>query len=416
MSRPSATIDKIALTANPFFMAGVLLLSLVPQETGQVVSPIMANIMQAFPHNSPATLSYIMTLPALATCIFAIVCGRLSVTISSKKLALFGLSAYIVGGSTCGLIENAYWMIGCRALLGIGSGFCLPLTQGLIAEYYEGAKRASMMGYAQAIGCIGGAAISLAAGYIALISWRNVFLLYLFPVVVLVMIARMLPHTKLTSPLAGMVKNSEKTLDDKRNIGLGVYVFAAVGFITMANVAGLMINLSPVIRARHLGDSSNAGIALAVMSLWSGVAAGFFGWVFKFFKEHIITMGLILFALTNIMVAKASSIFTIYAAASAWGIAAGLSLPCLGMLVSALAKDAYKSFALAILTSSLNLGVFAASLAMGILFTTLGAGNYNAYFGNTAILFAGLAVAMGIYVTGLRVSVARSLRPEGVRP
>jgi MFS family permease len=403
-------IDKSALVTNPFFITAILLMSVVPQETGQVVSPIMANIMKAFPNTSATTISYIISLPSLAGCICALICGKLSVTVSIKKLSVFGLCAYIIGGSGCGLIENIYWMLSCRFILGIGFGFCIPLTQGLIAEYYNGARRASMMGYAQAVGCIGAAIFAFAAGYIALINWRSAFLLYLFPIIVLILIVRMLPDTKQNAPSLETVKEVEGVSGEKRNMDFGVYFFSATGFVGLALYLGMLINLSSAISFRGLGNSSHAGIALAIMSICTGISALLFGMVFRVGKVQTLTIVNILFGLTNILIADASSIYVIYVSMGIYGIATGLNAPCLGMAVSALAKTNHKSFALGILNSATSLGGFAASLAMGIMFGIVGAGNYRGYFMSIAIMFIIIAISMALYIATVQNTILRRLQ------
>jgi|GEM_PF-605591 len=412
MQHNLSVIDKRALVNNPFFITALLLLSVVPQETGQVVSPIMADIVKAFPDTSATTVSYIISLPSLAGCICAFICGKLSVTVSLKKLSVFGLSAYVIGGFGCGLIENIYWILLCRFVLGVGAGFCIPLTQGLIAEYYDGPKRASMMGYAQAIGCIGAAVFSFAAGYIALINWRSVFLLYLFPIIVLILIAKMLPDTKQNIQVTDTVRKIEWTPGEKRDIDFGVYIFSATGFVGLALYLGFLINISSAIRSGNMGDSSHTGIALAIMSVCTGVSALLFGMVFKAVKVQTLTMVNILFGLTSILIAKASTIHMIYIATAIWGIGTGLNAPCLGIAVSALAKSNHKSFALGILNSASNLGGFAASLVMGILFGIVGAGNYRGYFMTMAILYIIISVFMALFITTIQKKILGNLQTE----
>jgi MFS family permease len=410
MSHNLAVIDKSTLVTNPFFIASILLLSVVPQETGQVVSPIMDNIVKAFPDTSATTISYIISLPSLAGCICALVCGKLSVTVSIKTLSVFGLCAYIIGGSGCGLIENIYWMLSCRFVLGIGAGFCIPLTQGLIAEYYDGAKRASLMGYAQAIGCVGGAIIAYAAGYIALINWRSAFLLYLFPVIVLILIVRMLPDTKQNAVSMETVKEIESVPRKRRDMDFGVYVLAATGFVGLALYLGLLINISSVISSKDLGNSYHAGVALAIMSICTGISALLFGMVFKIGKVQTLTIVNVLFVFTDILIANASSIYAIYIATAVWGIGAGLNAPCLGIAVSALAKKSHKSFALGILNSATSLGGFAASLAMGIMFGIVGADNYRGYFMSMAIVHIMIAIFMALFIATIQKKILDNLQ------
>ena len=107
MSVNGKEIEKNAFINNPLFIFSILVFALVPQEVGQVVTPIMGDIMHAFPGTSPNIVSYIMSAPGLATLIFAaLVCGRLSVSVSTKTLAMWGLCIYTIGGVAGALVAN----------------------------------------------------------------------------------------------------------------------------------------------------------------------------------------------------------------------------------------------------------------------------------------------------------------------
>jgi MFS family permease len=267
-----------------------------------------------------------------------------------------------------------------------------------------------MMGYAQAMGCIGAAIFAFSAGYIALISWRSAFLLYLFPIVVLVLIVKMLPDTKQNALSAETVTEIEKGPGLKSDMDIGVYVFSATGFVGLALYLGMLINLSPAISSRDLGNSSHAGIALAIMSICTGISALLFGMVFKVSKIQTLTIVNIMFGVTNILVAKASGIYAIYIAMGIYGIATGLNAPCLGMAVSALAKQSHRSFALGILNSATSLGGFAASLAMGIMFGIVGSGNYRGYFMSIALMFIIIAGFMALYISTVQNKILKRLQ------
>lgn len=400
------TISKTSIANNPIFMIAIILMSLVPMETGQAMNPIMGNIVQSFPDVSPSVISFIMSFPALASFIFAIVCGKLSLTHSRKSLTIVGLLFYIIGGTGAILVNNIYWIIGCRFVLGIGAGFCIPLSMGLIAEYYEGGKKANMMGYSTSVGNLGGAVFALAAGFIGVINWHFVFLLYLLPIVILVLLVPLLPNTV---PTRNITQETGST-KEKHKMPVGVYILTAIAFLNFVLTLNVAMNLATMIMFEKMGNSSTAGIASSLMSFACFIAAIFFGRIFKLTKVHAITLAFIFAALSCFLISIATNIFVIYISQVLFGLCTSLLIPALNMSVSALSAESHQSFALGILNGGMNMGVFASSAVMAILFGIVGATNYRGFYTAVAVCFIILAILAGIYVSTIQKKVGTALQ------
>ncbi|MBN1627392.1 MAG: MFS transporter [Deltaproteobacteria bacterium] len=369
----------------------ILLLALVPIETGNSIQPALAEISNAL-NIGNVLVGYILSLPALASIIFAVVCGRLSVAVSKKKLVITGLIFYVLGGAGAAIISNIYWILACRFVLGIGAGFVVPLIMGLITEFYEGHDKASMMGYSQAVSSFGGVVISLAAGYLAMINWRLNFLVSLIFIFVIVIVLKILPDKR------PVIKNSAENPDKKGVLTPGVFVVALIGFSSFALAMNMMINIALFISDAGLGDAMSIGKAVSLSSFFSFPAALLFGRAFKLIRLHALTLAISLNIIVAILIANAQDILWIYAATSLSGISIGLSMPGYSIAVSELVPRSHHSYAFGLLNACMNLGAFVAPLLMPVFFDIAGAGNYRGFFIIITRLYALISVTTFIYI------------------
>ena len=374
------------------FKLTILSVALVPLETGNFVQSALSEIAEALKVGSVLS-GYILTLPALASIIFSIICGKLSVTIDKKRLVLTGLALYIAGGAGGALVPNIYWILACRLIVGIGAGLTLPLVMGLITEFFEGNEKASMMGYSQAVGNFGGALGNIIAGYIALINWRLNFLLYLIFIVLFALILKFLPNMK-----PSLERINEKA-EGKNKLTLGVFIFTLICFMFFILAMNLTINTIMFIPYANLGDTSHTGIALSLVYLFAFPAGIIFGKVYKLVKEQTFAITIFLNAIAAFLIANAQSMFFIYVANAIGGISVGFFLPSASVLISRLVSKLYHSFAFGVMWAGVNLGIFVAPLSIPVFFRIVGAENYSGLFNLIAASYVVVTAIAAIYVT-----------------
>ncbi|WP_258359863.1 MFS transporter [Moorella sulfitireducens] len=368
----------------------VLLLAIIPMETGFVVQPILGEVAKSFPNASPAIIGYVMTLPAIFTIIFSVISGRLSITMNKKTLLLVGLLFYLIGGICPAIYAGQLWFIlACRGLLGIGNGLCMPLVQGLVAEFFEGQERASMMGYSNAVGALGGILTAFFAGYIALFNWRYSFLLYGFMVIVFVLGWIALPDIK----PAG---KSEENLSarEKWRLPGGVYIIALFGFILWTFQLMSGIGTSLFATSEKIGNAAQIGTAMSLNMIAAFLSSLLFGQVFKKLKLNIWVLAIAMFAVSSLLTANAHIMITIYLAMAINGIGTAFLLPGFYVRASSIAAKTHQTFALGIVNAAMNLGVFTSSAVMGLIFSLLGGPNFRSLF----VVITGIQVIMLILV------------------
>ncbi len=178
-------------------MVSILSISLLTVMAGAAVAPALGIIREYFSDEPLTVVQLIISMPALFIAITNLFFGRLCRIFTAKKLTLIGLIMYVVFGCAAGLFSNIYFVLVCRALLGIGVGILMPLSTGLISYYFTKDKHDMLMGYSSAMNMMGGVIATLIAGLLAIVSWRLSFLVYLMGVLCIVLVMLWMPDEKI---------------------------------------------------------------------------------------------------------------------------------------------------------------------------------------------------------------------------
>ena len=158
----------------------ILSLSLLTVMAGAAVAPALNVIQAHFAQSSQTFVQMIISIPALFIVITNFFFPKLCRRLNPRTLVLLGLSLYTVGGCAAGLFDQIGLVLVMRALVGVGVGILMPLSTGLLTDYFPPEKQASLLGISSAMNQLGGVIATLLAGLLAGISWRASFLVYLY--------------------------------------------------------------------------------------------------------------------------------------------------------------------------------------------------------------------------------------------
>lgn len=219
-----------AKTLSPFVMLITVLSVGLQDISAGAVSPAISAICQSYPSVSIGMIQMIVTLPTLAICIMAPVYGWLSNRIQPRRLIIYGLLLFCIGGSLPVFLNNLPLIMICRVALGVGTGITLPAALAIIPVFYEGKKRDKLIGFNQAVGSIGCIFMQQIGGYFADIDWHLSFLAYLMGLFSLVLVLLFLPDI----PMEKVLKTADK---DRKSIfscvSTKIYGLAGVLFVAM---------------------------------------------------------------------------------------------------------------------------------------------------------------------------------------
>ncbi|MFE2556103.1 MFS transporter [Streptomyces sp. NPDC059352] len=135
-------------------------------------------------------LQWVLNAYSIAFAGFMLLGGRAADLYGRKAMFLLGLGLFTAASVVGGLAPEGQYLIGARAVQGLGAAFLSPATLTLITGAVEaGPARTRAIGTWTAVGAAGGAAGGLVGGLLVdLLSWRWVLLINI-PIGVLVLAA-----------------------------------------------------------------------------------------------------------------------------------------------------------------------------------------------------------------------------------
>ena len=286
------TIPLITLIA-------ILSVSAVVSLPGLAISPILDDISHIFPHSTQLEVSMLESLPSLMIIPFMLLAGRWSVDKSNIRILVIGTLIFLLSGIWSMLSTHLVELIVASTIMGIGAGMIIPLSTGLIVQYFTGNQRVRQLGVSSAVNNLTLVVATSIVGYLADINWHLAFVVYLLPLLTLVLIPT-IRRTKPQPEPQGGAQNRQTTLNRRVIIGLMLFYFA----ITYLSLI-VTFNTSYLAAERGL-SSEKSGLIISLFFL-AIMAPGFVldkivAWLGKwlnFVSLVIMGLGLVLMALKH---------------------------------------------------------------------------------------------------------------------
>ena len=366
----------------------VLSLSLLTVMSGAAVAPAVADIIAYFPDASPLIGKMVLTTPALTIIPVALITGIMSRRVSQKRLVYVGILFYLVGGTGGGISHSIPFLLSMRAVLGIGVGILMPLSTGIIADFWSGYEKTKIMGLASASNNLGGIIATLLSGLLAAISWRASFLIYLLGIPVLILVLFFMPEQQ--------PKQTQDKQTGQGTVSLGFYIMWGLGmFLLMVAFYTVPVNIALYIQENHLGDSRMAGLAMAVLTASSFLTGLVFGRLDKSINIWLPGLSLGIFALSFYGISAFPSLMPLFVCLALNGIGLGILVPLIMNGVTRKAEHTSGTAGTSVVTVFLFAGQFASPMiANGTSALFFGPGISNIYL--TFSYGAGMATVFAI--------------------
>src|SRR5579863_2142458 len=329
---------------------------------------------------SQTSLAWVVNAYLLTFGGFLLLGGRLGDFFGQRRLFLIGIAVFTLGSLTCGLARSQAFLVGARAVQGLGgavvSAVALSLTMTLFTEPAERAQAMGVFGFVSA----GGGSIGVLLGGVltSALNWHWIFLVNLpIGVAVCVLSLLVLPADRGTASSGGrldilgaitvtlaltlavyaIVNGNTVGWASAQTLGLlaGAAVLLVIFGVIETRVSAPLIPLGLLLR-RNVAIANIAGVLwAAAMFAWFFVAALYLQLVLGYsalqvglaFLPANIIMGVFSLGLSARLVTR-------------FGIrrplAVGLGLAAAGLALLALAPVA-GNFALAVLPSMILLGL-----------------------------------------------------------
>lgn len=187
---------------------GLMLGMLVAAVSQTIVSPAMPIIVSEL--GGIEHYSWLATAAMLVSAVAVPIVGKLSDLYGRRGFYIAGLVIFMVGSILSGMAQNFWWLVGARAVQGLGMGALMPLSQIIIGDIIPPRQRGKYQGYMGSVFGVTSIAGPLAGGWVTdNWGWRWLFYAGLpFGLVALTFIVKYLhlPHErrKATIDIAGI--------------------------------------------------------------------------------------------------------------------------------------------------------------------------------------------------------------------
>ena len=296
---------------NENLIIAALLATAVMQMGTNGISPILADLAEAFPQAGDSTIQFLMTFPSLMVIIFGLAAGNASQFVPKKWLIFTGSCLFCLGGVLAWLFHGSLPILFLwGGLIGAGIGLAVPVNMGLITEIITPSRQATVMGMASSFANLGSMLMTLIGGYLALIHWSCGYLVYLIAVPAVILSLMVLPvrtapaeRTEEAAPKGGMLSLLKEP---------GVLGPLAIAFCSTLLFNTTPTNLSMQVAELGVGTSAQAGTGLSLMLLSGAVSCMFYGKISGKLGNYILTLGFGMMCLGQLIIAAAPNIWVIY--------------------------------------------------------------------------------------------------------
>lgn len=119
-----------------------------------------------------------LTVTSLAIAVSAPAAGLAADRLGRRPVLVTGLVLYAVAGTAALYVTDLRLLLGTRALLGVAVGAIMTAIGALITDWFDGPRRARLLGLQQAFASIGGVVFLPLAGLLAEVNFRAPSWLY----------------------------------------------------------------------------------------------------------------------------------------------------------------------------------------------------------------------------------------------
>lgn len=173
-----------------------------------VISPIAADVYQVFSNSPEWLINLGITGPALFGLPFGLITGVLCDRMDKKRIMVVGFAIFTVSSVLGIAIQEIWYFVAMRLLAtGVGWGITNTAALSILADLFtDGTEHGKYVGWYNSVMSIMGAMLASSAGYLAVGTWQNAFLVYLIAIPVLLMLVVFLPSFPPVRPVAETVE------------------------------------------------------------------------------------------------------------------------------------------------------------------------------------------------------------------
>lgn len=375
----------------------LLLISSLTVMAGATVAPalpMMNDHFQSIP-NSEFWVKLIITTPALFIALFSPLAGWLLDNFSKKTLILIFILLYTLSGASGLVLDNLYWILVSRAFLGISVSVIMTGATALVGDYLEGQERTSFLGLQGAFMAFGGTIFVTIAGYLAGISWRYPFAVYLSALVIFLLAARVLYEPQKQDQQAADQGPDQVKKGTNRSLQYFIYATIFVGMILF-----YIIPVQSPFLMRSLGAESGLMISLGLIvgTFFAAVASFFYNRIKMYFSFYqIYAILFTIFGTGFILVGLAGTPILVALATAFACMGIGLLMPNTSLFLLSLSEPHNRGRIMGGMTGAVFLGQFFSPVVLQPLVEVVNLSNAHIYAGGFSLLIGLGFVSLVLY-------------------
>lgn len=292
----------------------LVLIGFIPAFSGALINPTIPAIQETFSHEpySETLAQLVSSMSAWIVIVVAPLTGYVLDKYARKPILIGAVIVYGAGTSIAFFLDSIYLILATRVLDGIAVGALMVTVPTLIADYYSGGRRESIMGYYSAVTAAGGAIAAVIGGYIAgTLGWRYIFLVFAGALLFVPPILRFLPEPDVKESVrddgVGRLEAIKKLLHESPvKLVAGIYAIVLVGMLVNNLV---MIEVPYYLQSSLTVTDSQTGLVISGVMIGSFIFASMYGRIKQRMRHVtvmalgfvIAAMGFLLFTATDIL-------------------------------------------------------------------------------------------------------------------
>ncbi len=341
------TNNKGALKLTVLLVSSLTIMSVI------TISPALPAMSAEFSNlsNGQFMVQMVLTIPALFIAITSPLAGILIDRYGRMKLLWVAMVLYAIAGTAGFYLQDLYYILISRAVLGISVGMSMTIVITLIADYFEGQERQKFTGIQVAFMSMGGIVLVSLGGFLADVSWRTPFLIYALSLVFL--------------PLAVIYLYEPTVVGNRQQSDVQTKTPSIIWLLVINTmIMWIIFFILPVHLPFHLkalGVEKNAliGIAVAVSTLFSAVSSFSYSKIKgKFTFYSIFFIGYLIMAIGLALTSWATSYWMVLAAMMFVGFGIGMMIPNTNLWVMQIAPPEIRGKVIGKLTMFWFMGQF----------------------------------------------------------
>jgi MFS family permease len=349
-------------------------------------------------HFADATQTMIqnmVTIPCIVVIFTTLIVGKLMESISKKKITLFGILCFLIGGLAPMFLDNLTMILVFRGILGIGIGVTQVTTTAMVAENFDGEERAKVQGVLQACQMGGMCVMSLVGGVLANIGWNRSFLVYALGFVSLICLIALVPDKK-------PEKVSASGEQHRSHLTAASWGWTVLMFVNFISIMIYSAFLAYLMAEKGIGTAADSGISLALFAFAGIIVGVIYGKFAGAIKNKMIALSMLISAAAYLLLAFSTNVWTIHIGSFLVGWSLSMFMPPL-FLNTGMSTDAWSApMAISLVTSAQNLGQFVCPYIINPLAAVFSKGNNINQVAFILGAVLSLALSAIMFVWGIR--------------